>query len=128
MSNEGVIKVLSDIDNLTDEKLDEVAGAFLSDFKDGSLAARGWLPVASAYAASKARVNARARLFASVLRQPGLRADRQEPRHGPGLRGGGGRAARRARPAGRARRLRAQLRAVRCVRVLSESCCWHVGP
>jgi len=70
MSNEGVIKVLSDIDNLTDEKLDEVAGAFLSDFKDGSLAARGWLPVASAYAASKARVNARARLLAR--RHPSL--------------------------------------------------------
>ncbi|RCV07503.1 hypothetical protein SETIT_1G250000v2 [Setaria italica] len=62
MSNEGVINVLSDIDNLLEEKLDE----------DGNLAARGWLPppVASAYAASKALVNAYSRLLAR--RQPSL--------------------------------------------------------
>nr|XP_034594179.1 salutaridine reductase-like [Setaria viridis] len=44
----------------------------LTDFKDGNLAARGWLPppVASAYAASKALVNAYSRLLAR--RQPSL--------------------------------------------------------
>ncbi|KAG2652642.1 hypothetical protein PVAP13_1NG368838 [Panicum virgatum] len=70
MSNEGVIKVLSDIDNLSEEKLDEVSSTFLADFKDGNLAARGWLPVASAYAASKALVNAHSRLLAR--RHPSL--------------------------------------------------------
>ncbi|CAN6279336.1 unnamed protein product [Urochloa humidicola] len=70
MSNEGVINVLNDIDNLSEEKLDEVISAFLTDFKDGNLAARGWLPVASAYAASKALVNAYSRLLAR--RHPSL--------------------------------------------------------
>jgi (+)-neomenthol dehydrogenase len=70
MSNEGLIKVLSDIDNLSEEKLDEVSSTFLTDFKDGSLAARGWLPVVSAYAASKAIVNAYSRLLAR--RHPSL--------------------------------------------------------
>ena len=44
MSNEGVTKVLSDIDKLSEAKLDEVMSLFLADFKDGILAARGWLP------------------------------------------------------------------------------------
>ncbi|OEL17484.1 (+)-neomenthol dehydrogenase, partial [Dichanthelium oligosanthes] len=70
MSNEGVIKVLSDIDNLSEEKLDEVINVFLTDFKDGNLAARGWLPVTSAYAVSKALVNAYSRLLAK--RHPSL--------------------------------------------------------
>lgn len=70
MSNEGVIKVLSDIDSLSEEKLDGVMSAFLTDFKGGDLAARGWLPVASAYAVSKALVNAYSRLLAK--RHPSL--------------------------------------------------------
>ncbi|KAJ1280144.1 hypothetical protein BS78_04G208900 [Paspalum vaginatum] len=70
MSNEGVIGVLSDIDSLSEEKLNEVKDEFLADFKDGNLAARGWLPVVSAYAASKALVNAHSRLLAR--RHPSL--------------------------------------------------------
>ncbi|KAL6911889.1 hypothetical protein ACP4OV_000694 [Aristida adscensionis] len=70
MSNEGIKKVLSDIDNLSEEKLQGVVDTFLDDFKDGSLAARGWLPVASAYAASKTLVNAYTRLLAR--RHPSL--------------------------------------------------------
>ncbi|KAG0534972.1 hypothetical protein BDA96_04G325700 [Sorghum bicolor] len=70
MSNEGVIKVLSDIDNLSEAKLDEVMSVFLADFKDGILAARGWLPVVSAYAVSKTLVNAHSRLLAR--RHPSL--------------------------------------------------------
>uniref|UniRef100_A0A804NTU8 (+)-neomenthol dehydrogenase n=1 Tax=Zea mays TaxID=4577 RepID=A0A804NTU8_MAIZE len=70
MSNEGAIKVLSDIDNLSEAKLDEVMSAFMEDFKDGNLAARGWLPVVSAYAVSKALVNAHSRLLAR--RHPSL--------------------------------------------------------
>ncbi|WVZ74453.1 hypothetical protein U9M48_022632 [Paspalum notatum var. saurae] len=70
MSNEGVISVLSDIDNLSEEKLNEVKDVFLADFKDGNLAARGWLPVVSAYAASKTLVNAHSRLLAR--RHPSL--------------------------------------------------------
>ncbi|PWZ28620.1 Salutaridine reductase [Zea mays] len=70
MSNEGAIKVLSDIDNLSEAKLDEVMSSFMEDFKDGNLAARGWLPVVSAYAVSKALVNAHSRLLAR--RHPSL--------------------------------------------------------
>ncbi|XP_066320571.1 salutaridine reductase-like [Miscanthus floridulus] len=70
MSNEGVIKVLSDIDNLSEAKLDEVMSLFLADFKDGILAARGWFPVVSAYAVSKTLVNAHSRLLAK--RHPSL--------------------------------------------------------
>nr|CAB3447354.1 unnamed protein product [Digitaria exilis] len=70
MSNEGVIKVLSDIETLSEEKLDGAMSTFLTDFKAGDLAARGWLPVASAYAASKALVNAYSRLLAK--RHPSL--------------------------------------------------------
>ncbi|XP_040376566.1 (+)-neomenthol dehydrogenase-like [Oryza brachyantha] len=64
ISNEGVIKVLSDIDNLSDEKLKDVSGMFLKDFKDGNLEANGWQPVTSAYAVSKTLVNAYSRLLA----------------------------------------------------------------
>ncbi|KAL6634823.1 hypothetical protein ACP70R_027494 [Stipagrostis hirtigluma subsp. patula] len=70
ISNEGIIKVLSDIDNLSEDKLQDLVNVFLTDFKDGNLAARGWLPVTSAYAASKALVNAYTRLLAR--RHPSL--------------------------------------------------------
>uniref|UniRef100_A0A0E0NIC0 Salutaridine reductase n=1 Tax=Oryza rufipogon TaxID=4529 RepID=A0A0E0NIC0_ORYRU len=70
ISNEGVIKVLSDIDNLSDEKLKDVASIFLKDFKDGNLEAHGWQPVVSAYAVSKTLVNAYSRLLAK--RHPSL--------------------------------------------------------
>ncbi|CAL5056908.1 unnamed protein product [Urochloa decumbens] len=70
MSNDGVINVLNDIDNLSEEKLDEVISFFLTDFKDGNLASHGWLPVASAYAVSKAVVNAYSRMLAR--RHPSL--------------------------------------------------------
>uniref|UniRef100_A0A0E0K2W2 UBX domain-containing protein n=1 Tax=Oryza punctata TaxID=4537 RepID=A0A0E0K2W2_ORYPU len=64
ISNEGVIKVLSDIDNLSYEKLKDVPSIFLKDFKDGNLEAHGWQPVVSAYAVSKTLVNAYSRLLA----------------------------------------------------------------
>ncbi|KAK3158570.1 hypothetical protein QOZ80_2AG0138900 [Eleusine coracana subsp. coracana] len=70
MSNEGIIKVLSDIDNISEERLNAVSNIFLADFKEGNLAARGWLPVVSAYAASKALLNAYSRLLAK--RHPSL--------------------------------------------------------
>ncbi|GJN21690.1 hypothetical protein PR202_gb09193 [Eleusine coracana subsp. coracana] len=70
MSNEGIIQVLSDIDNLSEEKLNAVSNIFLADFKEGNLAARGWLSVVSAYAASKALLNAYSRLVAK--RHPSL--------------------------------------------------------
>ena len=76
MSNEGVTKVLSDIDKLSEAKLDEVMSLFLADFKDGILAARGWIPVVSAYAVSKTLVNAHSRLLAkrypSLVVNPGF--------------------------------------------------------
>lgn len=56
--------MLSDIDNLSEEKLKDVSSLFLTDFSDGKLEAHGWLPVVSAYAVSKALVNAYSRLLA----------------------------------------------------------------
>jgi hypothetical protein len=120
MSNEGIVKVLNDIDNLSEEKLNDVCKVFLSDFKEANLAARGWLPVVSAYAVSKAMLNAYSRLPAKrhpllvvCCVTPGLRAHRHELRHGAGARGAG-----RVRPESRLRRLGPQLRALQCVRVL----------
>ncbi len=56
--------VLSDAENLTEERLDEVLTEFLKDFREGSLAAKGWPPRISAYNVSKATLNAYTRILA----------------------------------------------------------------
>ncbi|KAI9072842.1 hypothetical protein K1719_045210 [Acacia pycnantha] len=56
--------VLSDAENLTEEKVEEVSKQFLVDFKEGSLETKGWPTVTSAYTVSKACVNAYTRILA----------------------------------------------------------------
>ncbi|KAG6725333.1 hypothetical protein I3842_02G028300 [Carya illinoinensis] len=56
--------VLGDVENLTEEKLDEILKEFLKDFKEGSVEAKGWPTFASAYTISKAAVSAYTRILA----------------------------------------------------------------
>ncbi|KAI5647277.1 hypothetical protein M9H77_33282 [Catharanthus roseus] len=56
--------ILGDASNLTEDRLDEVINNFLKDFKEGSLAAKGWAPSFSAYIVSKVVVNAYTRILA----------------------------------------------------------------
>ncbi|KAI6702470.1 hypothetical protein NL676_011606 [Syzygium grande] len=58
VSSEWAKGVLSDIENLTEEKVDEVVNVFLEDFKNGSSA------VTPAYNMSKAALNAYTRILA----------------------------------------------------------------
>ncbi|MFS7931705.1 putative (+)-neomenthol dehydrogenase [Helianthus anomalus] len=55
---------LQDIDNLTEERIDEITQRFLSDFKEGKLKENGWPLTVSAYKVSKAALNAYTRLMA----------------------------------------------------------------
>ncbi|KAJ0581911.1 putative (+)-neomenthol dehydrogenase [Helianthus annuus] len=62
--NEKFIEELQDIDNLTEERIDEIIQWFLSDFKVGKLKENGWPLTVSAYKVSKAALNAYTRLMA----------------------------------------------------------------
>lgn len=64
ISNEWARTVFCDTENLTREKIDEVLKEFLKDYKEGSLKIKGWPTFASAYAMSKAALNAYTRLMA----------------------------------------------------------------
>lgn len=55
---------LHDIDNLTEERIDEIIQWFLRDFKDTKLRENGWPLTPSAYKVSKATLNAYTRLMA----------------------------------------------------------------
>nr|DAD47456.1 TPA_asm: hypothetical protein HUJ06_017393 [Nelumbo nucifera] len=66
ISHERAKEVLSDIDGITEEKVDEVINEFLKDFREGSLESRGW-PSLSAYIVSKAALNAYTRILAKKL-------------------------------------------------------------
>ncbi|KAK7292634.1 hypothetical protein RJT34_15485 [Clitoria ternatea] len=58
-------EVLSDVENLTEEKIDEVLSKFLKGSKEGSLEAKDWpLSMPIAYCVSKAAVNAYTRILA----------------------------------------------------------------
>ncbi|CAJ1950046.1 unnamed protein product [Sphenostylis stenocarpa] len=56
--------VLSDADNLSEEKVDAVLKKFLRDFKEGSLESEGWPRNLGAYIVSKAAMNAYTRMLA----------------------------------------------------------------
>ncbi|GAU10043.1 hypothetical protein TSUD_416340 [Trifolium subterraneum] len=58
-------EVLSDVENLTEEKIDEVLNQFLKDFKEGSLENKGW-PISemATYIISKIALNAYTRVVA----------------------------------------------------------------
>ncbi|KAL8268542.1 hypothetical protein R6Q59_002340 [Mikania micrantha] len=65
IKNEWAKGTLSDIENLTEDKIDEVLNEYLKDFKDGLLEAKGWPPFMSAYILSKAAMNAYTRIMAN---------------------------------------------------------------
>ncbi|CAL4968009.1 unnamed protein product [Urochloa decumbens] len=65
-SGEELKQELSNIDDLSEERLDELSELFLKDFKDGQLKPRGWPTDGgySAYRVSKALMNAYSRILA----------------------------------------------------------------
>jgi len=56
--------VFSDVDTFTEERIDELLNVFLKDFKEDSLETKGWPASLSAYALSKAAMNAHTRILA----------------------------------------------------------------
>ncbi|XP_071905638.1 (+)-neomenthol dehydrogenase-like [Coffea arabica] len=50
--------IFTDVDNLTEERVDEVVNQYLKDLKEGSKEAKGWPSFLSAYTVSKAAMNA----------------------------------------------------------------------
>ena len=64
ISNEWAKAVLSDAENITEQKVDEVLSEFMKDFKEGSLEAKGWPAFLSAYTLSKVAMNAYTRILA----------------------------------------------------------------
>lgn len=71
IQNEWAKGALNDIENLTEERIDEVLNEFLKDLKEGSLEAKGWPQFFAAYVVSKAAMNAYTRFLAK--KYPGIR-------------------------------------------------------
>ncbi|KAJ8573234.1 hypothetical protein K7X08_009745 [Anisodus acutangulus] len=65
LCNEWAIKVLSDANKLTEERVDEVLNEFLKDFTEKSIEAKGWPTYFAAYKVSKAAMIAYTRVLAS---------------------------------------------------------------
>lgn len=68
---------LNDVDNLDEERLDELLDAFLKDFEAGVVEARGWPAEFSAYKVAKAAMNVYSRVLAR--RHPALRVNCVDP-------------------------------------------------
>lgn len=64
VTNERAKRVLSDAENLTEERVDGVLHEFLKDFEEGLLESKGWNSYHSAYTLSKAALNAYTRILA----------------------------------------------------------------
>ncbi|KAK9274391.1 hypothetical protein L1049_019205 [Liquidambar formosana] len=62
--NEAVRGELSDVESLTEERVDEILNEFLIDFKEGSLESKGWPTFLSANTVSKVAMNAYTRILA----------------------------------------------------------------
>ncbi|KAJ0970082.1 hypothetical protein J5N97_022959 [Dioscorea zingiberensis] len=62
--SESIKREFGDIDNLTEEKLDELLQRYLSDFKANKLKENGWPTALSAYTVSKTALNALTRILA----------------------------------------------------------------
>ncbi|CAN6235726.1 unnamed protein product [Urochloa humidicola] len=75
--NEELKQELNDIDNLTEERLDEMLDMFLNDFEAGKVDARGWPAAFAAYKVAKAALNAYSRILAR--RHPELRINCVHP-------------------------------------------------
>lgn len=67
-------EVLSDVENLAEEKIDELMNEFLMDYKEGSHETKGWPLANSAYIVSKAAVNAYTRVLAKKYSCFGINA------------------------------------------------------
>ncbi|KAL4369494.1 hypothetical protein GQ457_05G029220 [Hibiscus cannabinus] len=67
MSNEWAKQVLSDVETLTEESVEQVLNMFLEDFRDGKMKTNGWLTHKgpAAYSVSKAAMNAYTRILAN---------------------------------------------------------------
>ncbi|XP_021911104.1 LOW QUALITY PROTEIN: (+)-neomenthol dehydrogenase-like, partial [Carica papaya] len=63
LSNKWAKEMLSDAENLTEEKIDEVLNAFLKDFKEESLKSKGRPSFSSPYIMSKVTMNAYTRIL-----------------------------------------------------------------
>ncbi|XP_049387940.1 salutaridine reductase-like [Solanum stenotomum] len=64
MPNEERRKELGDIENLTEDKIDEILQNFLHDLKQDSLEVNGWQMMLPAYSISKLSLNAYTRVLA----------------------------------------------------------------
>ncbi|KAF8108552.1 hypothetical protein N665_0108s0085 [Sinapis alba] len=62
--NEWANGVLSDAENLTEERIDEVINKLLNEFKEGKIKTKDWTKVMSAYVVSKAGLNGYTRIIA----------------------------------------------------------------
>ncbi|KAK1558393.1 hypothetical protein Q3G72_001872 [Acer saccharum] len=62
--NEKVKGALSNVESLTEEKIDEILNKLLKDVKEGSVEKEGWPSYLSAYSLSKAAMNAYTRILA----------------------------------------------------------------
>ncbi|KAM0824838.1 hypothetical protein ACQ4PT_046174 [Festuca glaucescens] len=77
IKNEDVRHELNDIDNLTEQRLDELLDKFLEDFEAGTSEAQGWPTIIAAYKMAKATMNAYSRILAK--RHPELRVNCVHP-------------------------------------------------
>ncbi|CAN6240267.1 unnamed protein product [Urochloa humidicola] len=77
IDNEELKQELNDVEELTEERLDEVLTTYLNDFKAGKLEARGWPLHFSGYKVSKVTMNAYTRILAR--RHPELRINCAHP-------------------------------------------------
>ncbi|KDP28663.1 hypothetical protein JCGZ_14434 [Jatropha curcas] len=64
LTNEWAKEVFSNVEMLSEERIDEVVNVFLRDYKENSLETKGWPSFLSAYSVSKAAMNAHTRLLA----------------------------------------------------------------
>ncbi|KAF5951358.1 hypothetical protein HYC85_009302 [Camellia sinensis] len=71
VTNEWAREVLSDVDGLTEEKVDKVVSRYLQDAKEDLLESKGW-SVLSAYVVSKAALNAYTRVLAKKIPNFGI--------------------------------------------------------
>ncbi|GMP41162.1 hypothetical protein CsSME_00011357 [Camellia sinensis var. sinensis] len=71
VTNEWAREVLSDVDGLTEEKVDKVVSRYLQDAKQDLLESKGW-SVLSAYVVSKAALNAYTRVLAKKFPNFGI--------------------------------------------------------
>lgn len=62
--SEGIKAELSNVETLTEGKIDAILQGFLKDLKDNNLKSNGWPLTAAAYKISKAAVNAYTRMMA----------------------------------------------------------------